>query len=78
MQSKVAAIQRLTDPRSKVSCHYIIDNLGKIIKLVPEEHSAWHAGKSSWKNFKSLNQSSIGIELVNPGHDFKYQKYSKM
>ena len=77
MQSKVEAIKKLCNPESKVSCHYFIDGIGNILRIVPEEFSAWHAGKSSWKNFKFLNKFSIGIELVNPGHDYGYRKFSK-
>ena len=77
MQSKVDAFKRLYSPKSKVSCHYLIDEIGNITKIVPEKFSAWHAGKSGWKNFKFLNKFSIGIELVNPGHDFGYRKFSK-
>ena len=77
MQSKVAALNRLCSPKSKVSCHYFIDELGTIIKIVPEEFSAWHAGKSRWKQFKFLNKFSIGIELVNKGHEFGYHTFSK-
>ncbi|MDB0046922.1 N-acetylmuramoyl-L-alanine amidase, partial [Candidatus Pelagibacter sp.] len=50
---------------------------GEIVKLVPDLYTAWHAGKSSWKGFKSLNQNSIGIEITNPGHEFGYKKFSK-
>ena len=77
MQSKVEALKKLCNSKSKVSCHYFIDEIGNIVKIVPEEFSAWHAGKSSWKNFKFLNKFSIGIELVNPGHDYGYRKFSK-
>jgi len=77
MQSKVAALNRLCTSKYKVSCHYFIDEKGKIEKIVPESFSAWHAGESSWKNFKFLNKFSIGIELVNPGHDNGYRKFSK-
>ena len=77
MQSKVAAIKKLCNPKSKVSCHYFIDEAGSIIKIVPEEYPAWHAGISSWKNLKFLNKFSIGIELSNPGHNFGYRKFSK-
>ena len=76
MQSKVVAVKRLCSSKSKVSCHYFIDEIGNIIKIVPEEHSAWHAGKSAWKNLKFLNKFSIGIELVNPGHNIGYRKFS--
>ena len=77
MQSKVEAIKKLCSSRSKVSCHYFIDEIGNTIRIVPEKFSAWHAGKSSWKNFKLLNKFSIGIELVNPGHDFRYRNFSR-
>jgi len=77
MQSKVEAFKKLYSPKSKVSCHYFIDEIGNITKIVPEKFSAWHAGKSCWKNFKFLNKFSVGIELVNPGHDFGYRKFSK-
>tara|TARA_B100000575_G_scaffold294074_1_gene307877 strand:- start:165 stop:884 length:720 start_codon:yes stop_codon:yes gene_type:complete len=77
MQSKIESIKRLTNPKSKVSCHYVIDRKGIIIKLVDENKIAWHAGKSKWKNFNNLNKNSIGIELINKGHKFGYQKYSK-
>ena len=77
MQSKVESFKKLCSPKSKVSCHYFIDEIGNIKKIVPEKFSAWHAGKSGWKNFKFLNKFSIGIELVNPGHDFGYRKFSK-
>ena len=77
MQSKVASLKRLCSSISKVSCHYLIDEKGNISEIVPEEFSAWHAGKSSWKNFKFLNKFSIGIELVNPGHNFGYRKFTR-
>ena len=77
MQSKVASIQRLCNPKSKVSCHYLIDENGNIAQIIPEEFSAWHAGESTWKNHKLLNKFSIGIELVNPGHSYGYRKFPK-
>ena len=77
MQSKRASILRLTSIKSKVSCHYLIDREGKIIQLVSDNKIAWHAGKSQWKNFKKLNENSIGIELVNKGHSFGYQTFTK-
>ena len=77
MQSKVEAFKKLYGPKSKVSCHYFIDEIGNITKIIPEKFSAWHAGKSGWKNFKFINKFSVGIELVNPGHDFGYRKFSK-
>ena len=77
MKNESDAINRLTNIQSEVSCHYLIKNNGEIIKMVPELYIAWHAGKSSWKNHKSLNQNSIGIEITNPGHEFDYKKFSK-
>ena len=78
MQSKIASIKRLINPKHKVSCHYLIDRKGKILKMVDENKIAWHAGKSKWKNFINLNKNSIGIELVNKGHDIKYEKFSNV
>ena len=77
MKSELAALTRLTNIQSKVSCHYLIKNNGEIIKLVPDLYIAWHAGESSWKNYKSLNKNSIGIEITNPGHDHGYRKFTK-
>ena len=77
MKKELEAINRLTNIQSEVSCHYLIKNNGEIVKLVPDLYIAWHAGKSSWRNFKSLNQNSIGIEITNAGHDFSYKKFSK-
>ena len=65
MQSKIASIKRLLNPKSQVSCHYLIDRKGRVLKMVDENKVAWHAGKSKWKNFKNLNKKLIGIELVN-------------
>ena len=77
MKSEKKAIDKLLDYNSKVSCHYLIKNNGDIIKMLPEIYQAWHAGISSWKKFKSLNKNSIGIEITNPGHEFKYKEFSK-
>ena len=77
MKNESKAINRLTSIQSEVSCHYLIKNNGEIIKVVPDLYIAWHAGKSSWKNYKSLNQNSIGIEITNPGHEFGYKKFSE-
>ena len=76
MQSEIESLQKLSNPKSKVSCHYFIDRKGKINKLVPDKNIAWHAGKSKWKNFKDLNENSIGIELANKGHEHGYQNFS--
>jgi len=77
MKKESEAINRLTDIQSEVSCHYLIKNNGNILTLVPDLYVAWHAGESSWKNYKSLNQNSIGIEITNPGHEYSYKKFSK-
>jgi len=76
MKSEKKAIEKLLNHNSKVSCHYLIKNNGEIIKMVPETYQAWHAGISSWKKIKYLNKNSIGIEITNPGHEFKYKKFS--
>ena len=78
MKTEKAAINRLTDIKSRVSAHYLIKQNGEIITLVPDLYTAWHAGKSVWKNYSSLNKNSIGIEIVNPGHDINYKKFSKI
>ena len=77
MKRESEAIKRLTNIKSKVSSHYLIKNNGEIVVMVPDLYEAWHAGISSWKNFKSLNKNSIGIEISNPGHNFDYKKFSK-
>ena len=77
MQSERESIKRLTSSRSQVSCHYLINRSGKILKMVKDENIAWHAGKSMWGNYKNLNKNSIGIELVNRGHQYGYQNYTK-
>ena len=76
MQSEIESVKRLKNPKYKVSCHYLINRKGKIISMVNDNNIAWHAGKSKWKKFTNLNNSSIGIELVNKGHEFGYQNFS--
>ena len=78
MRSESAAIKKLTSSNSEVSSHYLIKNNGQIVVLVPDLYIAWHAGVSLWKNYKSLNKNSIGIEISNPGHNFGYKNYSKL
>ena len=77
MKNESDALKRLTDIQSEVSCHYLIKNNGEIVKIVPDLYIAWHAGKSSWKNYKSLNQNSIGIEITNPGHEYGYKNFTQ-
>ena len=73
MQSERESIKRLTIRSSKVSCHYLINRSGKIFRLVKDENVAWHAGKSMWGKYKNLNKNSIGIEINNPGHNYRYK-----
>ncbi len=77
MATEKKAIDKLLNHNSKVSCHYLIKNNAEIIKMVPETYQAWHAGVSGWKKIKSLNKNSIGIEISNSGHEFKYKNFSK-
>ncbi len=69
------AVDRLRDPEAKVSAHYVVEEDGRIFRLVPEERRAWHAGRGSWKGDTDLNSSSVGIEIVNPGHEFGYRPF---
>ena len=76
MKNELSAVNRLCNPKSKVSAHYFIKKNGQVINLVPDLYEAWHAGKSNWKKLKLLNKNSIGIELTNPGHQHGYKKFS--
>jgi N-acetylmuramoyl-L-alanine amidase len=76
MQSAEAALARLTDPAAAVSAHYLIDEDGTIHRLVAEDKRAWHAGQSHWRGITDINSASIGIELVNPGHEFGYREFA--
>jgi N-acetylmuramoyl-L-alanine amidase len=75
MQTAEGALMRLCDPDAKVSAHWLIDEDGRAVSLVPEERRAWHAGVSSWRGATDINARSIGIELVNPGHEFGYRPF---
>ena len=77
MQSARVSMNRLKNPKSKVSCHYLIDRKGSIFRMVEDNKVAWHAGKSKWQNIANLNKCSIGIELQNKGHFFSYQNFPK-
>jgi N-acetylmuramoyl-L-alanine amidase len=72
MKTADEALQRLCNPAAKVSAHYVIDEAGQAFHLVDESKRAWHAGKSFWRDITDINSASIGIELVNPGHEFGY------
>ena len=75
MPSGEEALARLRDPQAKVSAHYMVEEDGRIFRLVPEERRAWHAGVSFWKGERNINGVSIGIEIVNPGHEFGYRDF---
>jgi len=75
MQSAAAALDRLCSPEAQVSAHYLVDEDGTIWSLVAEDRRAWHAGVSSWRGRDDVNGASIGIELVNPGHEFGYRPF---
>ena len=75
MPSGAEALARLCDPAAKVSAHYMIEEDGRVFCLVPESRRAWHAGVSCWRGQRDINARSIGIELVNPGHEFGYRDF---
>ncbi|MBB4632900.1 N-acetylmuramoyl-L-alanine amidase [Sphingosinicella soli] len=75
MESATAALQRLTDAEAKVSSHYLIAEDGNVLRLVAEDRRAWHAGKSFWRGITDVNSASVGIEIVNPGHEFGYRAF---
>lgn len=75
MQSAGAALDRLCDPEAKVSSHYLVDEDGAVHELVGEHNRAWHAGLSFWRGHTGLNDGSIGIEIVNPGHEWGYRGF---
>jgi len=77
MPTGQAALERLCDPVAKVSAHYTVDRDGAVYVHVPEERRAWHAGVSLWAGRAALNDVSIGIELVNPGHEFGYVPFTE-
>ena len=76
MKNDKLAIKKLTSFNSNVSCHYYISASGSLIRMVPDLYVAWHAGKSHWRNHKSLNENSIGIEISNPGHEYGYKDFN--
>jgi N-acetylmuramoyl-L-alanine amidase len=78
METGEAALERLRDPEAKVSAHYMIETDGRVFQLVPEERRAWHAGVSFWKGDRDVNGASIGIELVNPGHELGYPDFPEV
>ena len=75
MRTADEAISRLRDPGAKVSAHYVVDEDGSILRLVPEERRAWHAGRGVWQGETDCYAASIGVEIVNPGHEFGYRDF---
>jgi len=75
MLDAASAIRRLTDPDAKVSAHYLVAEDGQIVRMVEEDRRAWHAGKSHWRGIDDVNSASIGIEIVNPGHEWGYRPF---
>ena len=69
------ALERLTDAKSEVSAHYLIDEAGTVTRLVPEDKRAWHAGRAYWRGITDVNSASVGIELANPGHEWGYRPF---
>ena len=75
MPTGEAALKRLQDAASRVSAHYMVEEDGRVFALVPEERRAWHAGRSFWRGVTDVNAISIGVEVVNPGHEFGYRPF---
>ncbi len=75
MQDGESAIARLRDPAAKVSSHYVVAEDGTVLRLVDDDKRAWHAGASHWRDVDDVNSASIGIEIVNPGHEFGYRPF---
>ncbi len=75
MKTAGDALDRLRDPTASVSSHYVVDEDGTVFRLVPEERRAWHAGVSYWRGHSALNARSVGVEIVNPGHEWGYRDF---
>jgi N-acetylmuramoyl-L-alanine amidase len=75
MESGAAALDRLRDPTAGVSAHWLVEEDGRVFRLVPEDRRAWHAGVSQWQGRGDVNGRSVGVEIVNPGHEFGYRPF---
>ncbi len=75
MPDAQSAIRWLANPESKVSAHYVVTEDGQIVRMVDESKRAWHAGRSWWRRISDVNSASIGIEIVNPGHEWGYRDF---
>jgi N-acetylmuramoyl-L-alanine amidase len=73
-----AALARMTDPAAKVSAHYMVEEDGRVFALVPEARRAWHAGVSFWRGWTDINARSVGVEIVNPGHEHGYRPFPRV
>ena len=76
MQDGPSALARLRDPEAKVSAHYLVEEDGTVCRLVDEAMRAWHAGRSHWRGITDINSASVGIEIVNPGHEWGYRPFT--
>lgn len=77
MQDGPSALARLRDPEAKVSAHYLVEEDGTVCRLVDEAMRAWHAGRSHWRGITDINSASVGIEIVNPGHEWGYRPFTE-
>ena len=75
MEDAASAIARLRDPEARVSCHYLVAEDGQVLRMVAEDKRAWHAGRSWWRGISGVNDCSVGIEIVNPGHEWGYRPF---
>ncbi|MBU3078389.1 N-acetylmuramoyl-L-alanine amidase [Sphingomonas quercus] len=75
MEDAASAITRLTDPEAQVSCHWLVAEDGQVVRMVDEAKRAWHAGKARWRGITDVNSASVGIEIVNPGHEWGYRPF---
>lgn len=75
MQDAASAIAQLANSEARVSAHYVVSEDGQVIRMVPEDKRAWHAGRSHWRGITDVNSASVGIEIVNPGHEFGYRPF---
>ena len=78
MQTGAEALDRLRDPEARVSAHYVVEEDGRVFRLAPEERRCWHAGVSWWKGDTDINAASIGVEIVNPGHEWGYRAFPEV
>lgn len=77
MESGPTALARLCEPAAKVSAHYLVEEDGRTFAMVDEARRAWHAGLARWGGVEDINGISIGVEIVNPGHEFGYREFPK-